>query len=118
MTTKEIVLQVIDAFDNNDVDKILNLFADDVIWTMKGSSLTISNGKDEVEKFLGGMDDVKVVSSTHDHIIVDGNKAAVDGFIQCKNKSGEEINMHYADFYELENDKVKIVTSYIVDKKD
>ncbi|MBB6110826.1 Ketosteroid isomerase-related protein [Mucilaginibacter lappiensis] len=118
MTTKEIVLQVIDAFDNNDVDKILDLFADDVIWTMKGSNLTISNGKDEVEKFLSGMEDVKVVSSTYDHLIVDGNKAAVDGFIQCKNKNSEEINMHYADFYELENDRVKILTSYIVDKKD
>jgi len=118
MTTKEIVLQVIYAFDNNDVDKILKLFADDVIWTMKGSSLTIINGKDEVEKFLGGMQEIKIVSSTHDHIIVDGNKAAVDGFIQCKSQSGEEINMHYADFYELENDQVKIVTSYIVDKKE
>ncbi|MGN8071657.1 nuclear transport factor 2 family protein [Mucilaginibacter sp. SG564] len=118
MTTKEIVLQVIDAFDNNDVDKILRLFADDVVWTMKGSSVTIVNGKDEVEKFLGGMDDVKIVSSTHDHVIIEGNKAAVDGFIQCKGKNGEEINMHYADFYEVENDRVKIVTSYIVDKKD
>ncbi len=118
MTTKEIVLQVIDAFDNNDVDKILSLFADDVIWTMKGSNITVSNGKDEVEKFLGAMEDIKIVSSTHDHIIVDGNKAAVDGFIQCKGKSGEEINMYYADFYELENDQVKIVTSYIVDKKE
>ena len=118
MTTKEIVLQVIEAFDKNDVDKILDLFADDVIWTMKGSSLTISNGKDEVEKFLGGMDDVMIVSSTHDHIIVEGNKAAVDGFIQCENKSGEKINMYYADFYELENDRVKILTSYVVDKKE
>lgn len=89
MATKEIVLQVIDAFDNNDVDKILSLFADDVQWTMKGSALTIMNGKDEVDKFLGGMEDVKMVSSTKDHIIVEGNTVAVDGLVQCKAKTGK-----------------------------
>ena len=118
MTTNEIVIQVINAFDNNHIDKILKLFADDVIWTMKGSTVTIANGKDEVEKFLGGVEDIKIASSTHDHIIVEGNKAAVDGFIQCKGKVGEETNMYYADFYEVENDQVKTLTSYIVDKKE
>jgi ketosteroid isomerase-like protein len=118
MTTKEIVQQVIDAFDNNDVEKILSFFADDVTWTMKGSSITIMNGKNEVEQFLGGMEDVKMVSSTKDHIIVEGKTAAVDGLVQCKGKNGEDMAMYYADFYELENDKVKTVTSYIVDKKE
>lgn len=118
MTTKEIVQQVIDAFDNNDVEKILSFFADDVTWTMKGSSITIMNGKNEVEQFLGGMEDVKMVSSTNDHIIVEGKTAAVDGLVQCKGKNGEDMAMYYADFYELENDKVKTVTSYIVDKKE
>jgi ketosteroid isomerase-like protein len=118
MATKEIVLQVIDAFDNNDVDKVLSLFTDDVKWTMKGSALTIINGKEEVDNFLGGMKDIKVVSSTKDHIVIDGTTAAVDGLIQCKGKNGENMAMYYADFYELENDKVKTLTSYIVDKKE
>lgn len=118
MTTKEIVLQVIDAFDNNDVDKILSFFADDVQWTMKGLTITVMNGKDDVGKFFGGMEEIKMVSSTKDHIVVDGNTAAVDGLVQCKGKNGEDIAMYYADFYELENDKVKTLTSYIVDKKE
>ncbi|QTE40014.1 nuclear transport factor 2 family protein [Mucilaginibacter gossypii] len=118
MATKEIVQHVIDAFDNNDVEKILSFFADDVKWTMKGSSVTIMNGKNEVEQFLGGMEDVKMVSSTKDHIVVEGNTAAVDGLVQCKDKDGKGMAMYYADFYELENDKVKRVTSYIVDKKE
>ncbi|WP_413666504.1 nuclear transport factor 2 family protein [Mucilaginibacter sp. Mucisp86] len=118
MTTKEIVQQVIDAFDNNDVEKILNLFAEDVIWTMKGSSITIMNGKNEVAQFLGGMEDVKMISSTKEHIIVEGNTVAVDGLVQCRDKNGKDMAMYYADIYELENDKVKKVTSYIVDKKE
>lgn len=118
MATKEIVSQVIDAFDNNDVEKILSFFADDVQWTMMGSSITVMNGKNEVNQFLGGMEDVKMVSSTKDHIVADGNIAAVDGLIQCKGKDGNEMAMYYADFYELENDKVKKLTSYIVDKKE
>ncbi|WEA03287.1 nuclear transport factor 2 family protein [Mucilaginibacter sp. SJ] len=118
MATKEIVQQVIDAFDNNDVEKILSFFADDVKWTMKGSSVTIMNGKNEVEQFLGGMEDVKMVSSTKEHIIVDGNTAAVDGLVRCKDKNGKDMAMYYADIYELENGKVKRVTSYIVDKKE
>ncbi|WP_121811595.1 nuclear transport factor 2 family protein [Mucilaginibacter kameinonensis] len=118
MTTKEIVLQVLDAFDNNDVEKILSFFSDDVEWTMRGSSVTVMNGKDSVYKFFGGMEDVKMVSSTKDHIVVDGNIAAVDGLVQCKGKNGEDMAMYYADFYELENGKVKKLSSYIVDKKE
>jgi ketosteroid isomerase-like protein len=118
MTTKEIVQQVINAFDNNNVDKVLSLFADDVKWTMKGSAITIMNSKDEVGKFLGGMEDVKMVSSTKDHIVVENNTAAVDGLVQCRGKNGEEMAMYYADFYELENGKVKTLTSYIIDKKE
>ncbi|WP_419701159.1 nuclear transport factor 2 family protein [Mucilaginibacter sp. NFX135] len=90
MTTKEIVLQVIDAFDNNDVDKILSLFADDVIWTMKGSSITVSNGKDEVGKFLGAMEDIKIVSSTRDHIIVDVIKPPLMALYNAKAKAAKK----------------------------
>jgi ketosteroid isomerase-like protein len=117
MTTKEIVTQVIEAFDNNNVEKILSLFADDVVWSMTGTGINIMNGKTEVEQFLGGMDEIKMVSSTRDHIIVDGDTAAVDGLVKCKGKDGKEFEMFYADFYELEDGKVKKLSSYVIDKK-
>lgn len=117
MTTKEIVLQVIDAFDNNDVEKILSFFADDIVWTMTGTDITIMNGKAEIEKFFGGMEDVKMVSSTRDHVIVEESTAAVDGLVKCQGKEGKEFEMYYADFYELADGKVKKLSSYVIDKK-
>lgn len=117
MTTKEIVTQVIEAFDSNNVDKILSFFADDVVWSMTGNEIMMMNGKAEVNQFLGGMEDVKMVSSTRDHIIVEGNTAAVDGLVRCKGKEGKEFEMFYADFYELVNGKVKKLSSYVIDKK-
>ena len=116
MTTKEIVSQVIEAFDNNDVEKILSHFADDVVWTMTGTEITIMHGKAEVSQFLGGMEDVKMISSTRDHVIVEGNSAAVDGLVKCQNKEGKQFEMFYADFYELVDGKVKKLSSYIIDK--
>ncbi|WP_162996531.1 nuclear transport factor 2 family protein [Mucilaginibacter celer] len=117
MGTKEIVLQVVEAFDNNDVEKILSFFADDVVWTMTGTNITVMNGKAEVERFFGGMEEVKMISSTKDHVVAEGNTAAVDGLVKCQGKEGKVFEMYYADFYELTDGKVKKISSYVVDKK-
>lgn len=115
METKEIIQKVTAAFDASDTEAILGYMADDVSWEMMGDQ-TIS-GKDDMRKFLAGMSDMKMVSSTKKHIIVDGDAAAVHGDVQYKGKDGQLMDMYYCDVYELENGKVEKMTSYIVDKK-
>lgn len=53
MSNREIITQVIAAFDNNDAETILTHMTDDVTWIMPGYE-TVS-GKEAVKKFLPTM---------------------------------------------------------------
>ena len=114
INTKEIINSIIDSFENNEVEAILNHMTDDVEWQMIGDK-TIS-GKDDMRKFFADNKDMKMISSTKKHIIIDGDHVAVDGEVQCS-KDGEVMDMYYCDIYELENELVKKMTTYIINKK-
>jgi ketosteroid isomerase-like protein len=115
MNNKEIIQNVIDAFDSNDVDGILDLLTDDVEWHMLGDQ--VISGKDELKEYFSKNAGMKLLSSTKDHIIIEGDRAAVDGNVQCAGKNGETMDMYYCDVYELEKGKVKKIVSYTVNKR-
>ena len=115
MNNKETIQQVIDAFDNNDVDSILDLVTDDVEWHMLGDQ--VISGKDKLREFFSKNAGMKLLSSTKDHIIIEGDRAAVDGHVQCAGKNGEMADMYYCDVYELEKGKVKKIVSYTINKR-
>ncbi len=114
MSTKDIINSIIESFESNDVESVLNQMTDDVEWQMIGDK-TIS-GKDEMRKFFADNGDMKMISSTKNHTIIDGDHVAVDGEVQCS-KNGEVTDMYYCDIYQLENEQVKKMISYIVNKK-
>jgi uncharacterized protein len=115
MNNKETIHNVIDAFDNNDVDAILGLVTDDVEWHMLGDQ--VISGKDQLKEFFSKNAGMKLLSSTKDHIIIEDDRAAVDGDVQCAGKNGEIADMYYCDVYELEKGKVKKIVSYTINKK-
>lgn len=115
MSNKEVVQQVIDAFDKNDVDGILNNFMDNAEWHMRpGKSVS---GKTAIRGFFDEISGMQMQTSINKHIIVNGDQAAVDGEVKCKDPNGNVFDMYYCDIYELENGKVKKLISYTVDKK-
>jgi len=116
METKELISNVIDAFDKNDTELVLSHFTDDIQWTMVGDQ-TFS-GKNNIRDFFATHPDMEMISSTKDHMVIDGDTVVVDGEVNCVDKSnGVSHNMYYCDIYELENGKVKKMTSYCVNKK-
>jgi uncharacterized protein len=116
MDNRTIIQAVIDAFDANNVEGILQHLTDDVTWTMVGDR--VIETKEGMRKFLVEGADIQMVSSTKDNFIMEGDRAAVNGEVKCKNRNtGDLYEMFYSDLYELKNGKINKMTSYIIDKK-
>ncbi|AXY73224.1 nuclear transport factor 2 family protein [Paraflavitalea soli] len=116
MDNRTIIQEVIAAFDANNIEGILQHLTDDVTWTMIGDR--VISTKEGMRTFLVEGADIKMVSSTKDNIIIEGDRAAVNGEVVCKNtQNGDLYEMFYTDIYELKNGKVNKITSYIINKK-
>ncbi len=115
MSNEEIVRAVVTAFDSSDNETILSHMAHDVQWLMLGSS-TIS-GKEGMRTFFDEHPEIKILSITKDNFIFDGDIAVVNGEASCSGAGDKVYNMFYCDIYELQNSKVKKLTSYTVDKR-
>jgi uncharacterized protein (TIGR02246 family) len=114
--TRELIQSLIEAFDNNDVEAILRHFTEDIEWTIVGND-TLS-GKKGIEDFFNAHPQMKMLSSTKDHFVIDGDTVVVNGEVDCENEStGARHDMFYCDIYELEEGKVRKMTSYCIDKK-
>ena len=115
MSNKQTIDKVIKAFEDNNVEAILDLLTDDAEWQMLGDK-TIK-GKDNWRAFFAQHPEMTMVSSTTNHIIIDGDQAAVDGEVSCKDKDGNLFDMYYCDLYELQDAKVKKMVTYSVKKQ-
>jgi len=105
-------MEIVTAFDENDVETILNSVTDDIVWNMVGNE-TVS-GKENLRKFFADHADMKMISSTKDHIIIDGDSACVDGYVHCSDGKDKNFHMNYCDIYDIEKEKIKKITSYCV----
>jgi uncharacterized protein len=115
MDNKSVIQAVIDAFDNNSPEDLYPLITDDFQWDMKGDQLI--SGKENLRKMFSMGKDIQMVSSTKDHIIIDGDTAAVDGKVDMKHPDGRIEHMNYCDIYELEGGKVKKMVTYMTKPK-
>lgn len=115
MTNREIVEKVVAAFDMSDAEGILQYMADDVQWYMLAERKVFD--KAAMSK-LFAENPVEITYITKENFIVDGNAVSVNGDVTCKDlNTGIEYKMHYCDIYELENGKVKKMTTYSIERK-
>jgi len=114
--TKEFIQSLIEAFDENDVERILSHLSEDIVWNIVGNDTF--TGKKSIRDFFNAYPDMKMLSSTKDHFVIDGDTAVVDGEVVCEHAvTGARQDMFYCDIYQLENGKVRKMTSYCIDKK-
>ncbi|WEK38340.1 MAG: nuclear transport factor 2 family protein [Candidatus Pseudobacter hemicellulosilyticus] len=114
MEAKQIIRQIIALFDNNDTEGLINIVTDDFEWIMVGD-MTVK-GKEELKKMFAASGDMEMLSATKDHLVVEGNTGVCDGIVTMK-ENGEEKERHYCDIYELQGEKLKKMTTYIVNKR-
>lgn len=115
MDIRQTIIEFNIAFELADVKTITKYITDDFEWHMLGESTVI--GKDSFIQFFADHKDTKVLSTTKDHIIIDGDFVSVDGEVQCTDKSGKIFDMYYCDVYEFKSGLIKKMISYMVTKK-
>lgn len=116
MTNKEIIRKITAGFEANDTDAIMEHLADDVRWSMIGDFSEI--GKDEFrKKHETNNEHIGPATITILNEIEDGDEVAVEGIVKCKMKNGTMFEGLFADFYKLENGKIKEMRFYVVPKK-
>jgi hypothetical protein len=116
MDNKEIIQEVINAFDTNDVTSLLSHVTDDVVWEMRDNKDMVISGKENLRNFFSEYNEMKMIGSTKDHIIIDGNLVAVDGTVTMEGKDAVQFEMYYCDIYELTDNKVSKIISYPIKK--
>jgi ketosteroid isomerase-like protein len=114
-SNKEIIVAFNTAFDTGNSDDVATFISEDFEWHMLGDS--VIKGKESLLKFFAEHPDMKVITVSKDHIIVDGDNASVAGEVKCTDKSGQIYDMYYCDVYELANGLITKMISYTVNKK-
>ena len=111
---KEFIRDFNIAFAENNLEKILDCMADDIVWVMVGKK--IMNGKEEAKAFLETMGDEKAEELILDTIVTHGDEAAADGIIKLP-----KIAVAFCDVYKFtghdKNAKIKQLTSYGIELK-
>ena len=111
MTNKEIVLEVIHAFLEKDIEKALTFMADDVIMGWPGY-FDLDPGKDVIREFFKTVPET--LESEMDDLVAEENKVIGTGFVLSRHDDGKDRKSFFSDVYTLENGQVKSIKSYMV----
>ncbi|HUG36346.1 MAG TPA: nuclear transport factor 2 family protein [Candidatus Limnocylindrales bacterium] len=120
----DLLLQINDAFNRRDVDRILSFFTDDATFLMARGPEPCGRrvkGKEAIRTVLA--DRFKVISGMRwDHIdhFVTGPRAVSIWMVTGKSADGEELNYQGCDIYEFRGDKILNKDTYwkIVETRD
>jgi ketosteroid isomerase-like protein len=109
---KETVERYIDGFNRSDHDQILSCVTDDVEWVMPGAFQLA--GRDafdgEIENpATPGTPMVKVTRT-----IEEGDVVVAEGTVRAGFKDGGLLNAVFCDVFEMENARIKRLTTYQV----
>ena len=111
---KKTVQQYIDGFIESDHEKILACLTDDIVWYMPG--IFYLTGKEAVDKEIEndnfeGSPTIKLIRMTEENNIV-----VAEGSIQSKIKVGGLLDALFCDVFQMENGKIKQLTTYQMNK--
>ncbi|MDQ3101624.1 MAG: nuclear transport factor 2 family protein [Bacteroidota bacterium] len=109
---KQVIEKYIEAFRRSDHAMVLSCLTDDVIWEMPG--VYKHNGKEEFDKEIEnenfiGSPTIQIRRMTEENDVV-----IAEGAVQGKMRNGGELNAVFCDVFEMENGKIKHLTSYLM----
>jgi uncharacterized protein len=112
---KKIVERYMDGFNKSDHKQILTCLTDDVIWKMPGYFHL--EGKEHFDKEIEndafiGRPIVTVVRMTEENDVV-----IAEGTVRSQKENGGFLNAEFCDVFEMQNGKIKQLTTYLVELK-
>ncbi len=109
------VAKYMDGFNKFDHEQILSCLTDDVAWDMPGvfhlSGKVAFDKEIENEAFVG-RPLVMVTRMMEENDIV-----AVEGTVHVRRKTGGVLNAAFCDVFDMEQGKIKHLTSYLLEEK-
>ena len=107
-----------EAFVQNDINHIIDCTTDDIIWIMVGDK-TI-RGKEELTVSMNEMQGASGLQLKIDSVIINEDRAAVDGSMSMEDKDGNRKTYSFCDLYKFRNDgdlKIAELRSYVIATK-
>ncbi len=120
---RSVIEQMVDAFSNQDIDSIMNLFSDDAIYhDMVGSGEQGNSylGKREIKSHF--LENFKMLPQHHYEdaiVLVSGNQAHANWtlVIEGRSEASPSLRVRGCDYFELEEGKVKLKTAWIKNQR-
>lgn len=111
---KKTVQQYMNGFKASDHKMILETLTNDIVWNMPGYFHL--SGKDAFDKEIEndhfeGKPTINITRMTEENNVV-----VAEGSVQSKFKTGEMLNAVFCDVFEMENGKIKHLTTYQMNK--
>ena len=103
------------AFAIRDLEFIKMNITDDVIWVIAGDK--IIQGRENFIREVQAMNEDIGFELNVDHVITNGDSAAVDGIMTKSENNGRILTWAFCDIYSFSGfkSKIKKITSYIVE---
>lgn len=115
---KKFINEFFEAGNRGDMDKIVDMFADDIRWTTSGTTLFSGtfNGKQALlDNLLGGLfSQLKAgIFSEVDNVIAEGEFVVAQSRGKAMTTAEKEYNNTYCHIFRLQDGKIKEVTEYL-----
>lgn len=112
---KKVVEKYIEGFNNSDHRLILSCLTDDVEWILPG--VFHLKGKAEIDNEIENpaFEGKPVIVVTR---AIEGNNIVItEGTVRAKKKDAEYINLVFCDVFEMKNNLINRLTSYLMEVK-
>ncbi|HVE60827.1 MAG TPA: nuclear transport factor 2 family protein [Chitinophagaceae bacterium] len=111
---KKTIEKYIEGFKASDHSKILSCLTEDIYWEVPGFfSIT---GKQAFDKEIENDAFVGSPNITITRMIEEDNVVVAEGTVQSSKKDGGMLDAVFCDVFEMENGKIKRLTSYLMEK--
>lgn len=113
---KKTVQSYMEAFAKLDHAAVLSCLTEDVEWIVPGSFR--SNGKTAFEKEIENDAFVGAPAIKVTRMIEEKDVVIAEGSVRCARKDGGMLNMVFCDVFEMQNGKIRRLTSYLSEIKE
>ena len=113
---KQTVQRYMDAFAKSDHAEILSCLTDDVEWVIPGAfHLTgkVAFDKEIENDAFVGSPTIGVSRMTEEHDVV-----VAEGSVRCAKRDGGLLNAVFCDVFEMQDTKIRRLTSYLMEIKE
>ena len=113
---KKVVEKYIDGFNKSDHEAILSCLTDDVEWILPG--VFHLRGKDEFDKEIENpaFEGKPIIVTTR--MVEENNIVIAEGTVQAKKKDSDLIKLVFCDVFEMRDNLISRLTSYLMEVKE